>query len=111
MTIHTAQHPDDLRCPYCKGVISIPPQLFKDSFCQPQISERSFAVSFMDSCPVGAYGICDNARSEGVAYRQAIHYYSDPDDQPVLKAWCEQFSDGTWRTPAQAVQKGGDGAK
>ncbi len=27
MTIHTAQHPDELRCPYCKEPISIPPQL------------------------------------------------------------------------------------
>lgn len=100
---------DQLPVRMCQQNISIPPQLFNDSFCQPQISERSFAVSFMDSCPAGAYGICDNARSEGVAYRQAIHYYSDPDDQAVLKAWCEQFSDGQWRTPEQIDQKEGAG--
>src|SRR5690554_7691351 len=65
----------------CQQNISIPPQLFEDSFCQPQIAERSFDISFVEQCPEGAYGICDNAQSEGVAYRQAIHYYSEPGDQ------------------------------
>jgi len=83
----------------CQQNISIPPQLFEDSFCQPQIAERSFDISFVEQCPEGAYGICDNAQSEGVAYRQAIHYYSEPGDQPVLQAYCEQFSQGQWRTP------------
>ncbi len=90
---------DDLPIRMCQQNISIPPHLFKGSFCQPQISERSFAVSYMDSCPEGAYGVCESARSEGVAYRQSIHYYSDPDDQPVLQAYCEQFSQGQWRSP------------
>lgn len=85
----------------CQQNISIPPQLFNDSFCQPQLTERSFAISFIEQCPAGAYGICDNARSQGVAYRQAIHYYSEPNDQPVLQAYCEQFSQGQWRTPAE----------
>ena len=54
---------------------------------------------FLERCPEGAYGICDSARSEGVAYRQSIHYYSEPDDRPLLQTWCEQFNDGQWRTP------------
>lgn len=90
---------DQLPIRMCQQNISIPPQLFRDSFCQPQIADRSFEVSFMDNCPEGAYGICADARSEGVAYRQSIHYYSEPDDGPVLKAYCEQFSDGSWQSP------------
>lgn len=100
---------DQLPVRMCQQNISIPESLFEDSFCQPQIPERSFEVRFMESCPAGAYGVCDNARSEGVAYRQAIHYYSDPDDRPVLQAYCEQFSDGQWRVPDPADQNGGGG--
>lgn len=90
---------DALPIRMCQQNISIPPQLFTDSFCQPQIAERSFDISFLEQCPEGAYGICDDAQSEGVAYRQSIHYYSEPGDEPVLKAYCEQFSQGRWRTP------------
>lgn len=90
---------DQLPVRMCQQNISIPANLFRDSFCQPQIPDRSFEVSFVERCPEGAYGICDNARSEGVAYRQSIHYYSEPDDQPLLQTWCEQFNDGQWRTP------------
>lgn len=98
---------DQVAIRMCQQNISIPPQLFKGSFCQPQIAERSFEVSFMENCPAGAYGVCDDARSEGVGYRQAIHYYSDPADQPVLQAYCEKFSQGQWRTLEGDDQKGG----
>lgn len=81
----------------CQQNINIPVQLFRDSFCQPQIVDRRFDVSFLDNCPQGAYGVCAGARSEGVAYRQSIHYYSDPADEPVLRAYCERFSDGQWQ--------------
>lgn len=90
---------DDTPIRLCQQNINIPDKLFTDSFCQPQIPDRRFEISFIDTCPEGAYGVCDNARSEGVAYRQAIHYYSEPVDQPVLKAYCEQFSQGEWLTP------------
>lgn len=100
---------DQLPIRMCQQNISIPAPLFEDSFCQPQIADRSFEVSYRDNCPEGAYGVCDNARSEGVAYRQAIHYYSDPDDQPVLQAYCEQFSDGQWVVPQPTDQNGGGG--
>lgn len=89
---------DQLPIRMCQQNISIPQQLFRESFCQPQIADRHFNISFMDSCPEGAYGICAEARSEGVAYRQSIHYYSDADDEPVLQAYCEQFSDGKWQS-------------
>lgn len=80
----------------CQQNLSIPPQLFRDSFCQPQIHQREFSVEMLDSCPAGAYGICEQSSSEGVAYRQSIHYYSDPDDAPYLKIWCEEHTDGNW---------------
>lgn len=98
---------DQVAIRMCQQNINIPPPLFRDSFCQPQIPERSFEVEFMEACPPGAYGICDSARSQGVAYSQTIHYYSDPDDQPVLKAYCEQFSQGQWRDVETPVQNGG----
>lgn len=100
---------DQLPIRMCQQNITIPPQLFEGSFCQPQIPDRSFEVSFLETCPSGAYGVCDNASSEGVAYRQAIHYYSDPDDRPVLQAYCEQFSDGQWLTPESADNQNGGG--
>lgn len=100
---------DELPIRMCQQNINIPAQLFRDSFCQPQITERSFSVSFMVSCPEGAYGVCENARSEGVAYRQAIHYYSEPDDEPVLQAYCEQFSQGQWRSAEPTADQNGGG--
>ena len=98
---------DQLPVRMCQQNINIPDTLFKDSFCQPHIPDREFNISFMESCPTGAYGICDNAQSEGVAYRQAIHYYSNPDDQPMLQGYCEQFSKGNWRSPDSSDQKAG----
>lgn len=83
----------------CQQNQSIPPQLFEGSFCQPQIADRRFKVTMVESCPSGAYGVCEGARTEGVAYQQHIHYYSEPDDTPVLRAYCEQISQGTWRFP------------
>lgn len=83
----------------CQQNISIPPHLFTGSFCQPHIPERTFEISLIEACPAGAYGVCEGARSEGVGYRQSIHYYSDPDDAAVLRAYCEKISSGTWRFP------------
>lgn len=101
---------DQLPIRLCQQNISIPAQLFRDSFCQPQIPDRSFTVSLMDSCPQGAYGVCLGAQSQGVGYRQSIHYYTDPADEPVLKAYCEQFSAGTWQAGDRSATQnlGGD---
>ncbi|UAW98392.1 NADH:ubiquinone oxidoreductase [Halopseudomonas nanhaiensis] len=81
----------------CQQNQSIPPQLFESSFCQPQIPDREFDVRMMEDCPSGAYGVCEGARTPGVAYQQSIHYYSEPDDTPVLRAYCEEISQGAWR--------------
>lgn len=83
----------------CQQNISIPDTLFSSSFCQPQIPDRTFNIDFMDQCPTGAYGICEGAKAQGVAYEQSIHYYSDATDAPVLKAYCERISEGTWQEP------------
>lgn len=83
----------------CQQNISIPDTLFSGSFCQPQITDRTFDIEFVDSCPGGAYGVCVGAKAEGVAYEQSIHYYSDPADAPVLKSYCEKISKGSWQTP------------
>lgn len=90
---------DQLPIRLCQQNISIPPSLFNDSFCQPNIPDRSFDIAFTETCPSGAYGVCSGAKSPGVAYEQAIHYYSDADDAPVLKAYCEQISGGQWEVP------------
>lgn len=90
---------DQLPIRMCQQNINIPPSLFTDSFCQPQIPDRSFEVDFTDQCPQGAYGVCVGAKTPGVAYEQAIHYYSDAGDAPILKAYCEDISDGRWETP------------
>lgn len=83
----------------CQQNISIPETLFTGSFCQPKIPDRSFDIEFVDTCPTGAYGVCAGARAEGVGYEQSIHYYSDAGDAPVLKAYCEKISKGTWQEP------------
>lgn len=88
----------------CQENISIPENLFQDSFCQPVIPDRSFVINQIKSCPAGAYGVCEGARTEGVAYQQSIHYYSNPSDAPVLKAYCEQISQGQWIEPTGSAQ-------
>lgn len=90
---------DELPIRMCQQNISIPETLFNNSFCQPQIPDRRFDITLLDTCPAGAYGICQGAKAQGVAYEQSIHYYSDPADAPVLKGYCEQISKGVWQDP------------
>lgn len=90
---------DQLPIRLCQQNINIPPALFTGSFCQPHIPGRHFDVVLTDECPAGAYGVCTGAKTPGVAYQQTIHYYSDADDAPVLKAYCESISAGRWQTP------------
>ncbi len=92
---------DEFPIRLCQQNMTIPDNLFHDSFCQPQIPDRSFAVSQVESCPDGAYGVCSGAHTEGVGYQQSIFYYSDPDDAPYLKVYCEEISQGEWQVPDQ----------
>ena len=80
----------------CQENMSIPQDLFETSFCQPDIPDRSFHIQSVETCPAGYYGICEGARAQGVGYQQSIHYYSNADDAPVLKAYCEKISQGRW---------------
>ena len=90
---------DQLPIRLCQANRSIPDGLFEQQFCQPRIPGREFRIQMQDSCPGDAYGICRGAHTEGVAYQQDIHYYTAPDDAPVLKAYCEQISGGRWHQP------------
>ena len=83
----------------CQENITIPQNLFTENFCQPSIPDRSFAISTVDACPGGAYGVCEGSRTEGVGYQQSIYYYSNANDAPVLKAYCEKISRGSWVEP------------
>ncbi|OWL88632.1 NADH:ubiquinone oxidoreductase [Halopseudomonas aestusnigri] len=90
---------DQLPVRMCQQNGTIPPALFEQQFCQPRIPGREFRIQMQDSCPGDAYGVCRGAHTEGVAYQQDIHYYTAPDDAPVLKAYCEQISGGRWDQP------------
>ncbi|HDZ58359.1 MAG TPA: NADH:ubiquinone oxidoreductase [Pseudomonas xinjiangensis] len=90
---------DDVPIRLCQQNVTIPKSLFEGSFCRPQIPNRSFEVTMTERCPTGAYGICKDSQTEGVAYQQSIHYYSDPADAPVLSAYCTQISKGIWEEP------------
>ncbi|QIB50481.1 NADH:ubiquinone oxidoreductase [Pseudomonas sp. OIL-1] len=83
----------------CQENMTIPQDLFENSFCQPDIPERSFKIEMVDTCPTGAYGICEGSRTDGVGYQQSIYYYSNASDAPVLKAYCEKISRGRWVEP------------
>ena len=85
----------------CQQNMTIPQHLFADNFCHPQIPDRSFEITMVDECPAEAYGICAGSHTDGVGYQQSIFYYSDPNDAPVLKAYCEKVSKGAWQSPAQ----------
>jgi len=83
----------------CQRNVSIPEELFRSGFCQPQLKDQQVRVEFVEQCPEGAYGVCAGARAGGVAYRQDIHYYGVASDARYLKPFCEQQSGGQWRTP------------
>lgn len=80
----------------CQQNRSIPPNLFKSGFCQPQLKGQKVEVSFVEQCPIGAFGICRNAAAGGPAYRQDIHYYGVPSDARLLKPYCERQVKGVW---------------
>lgn len=81
----------------CEQNVSIPPQLFHDSFCQPQLPGQKVEVSFVEQCPGGAFGACRNARVTNLTYQEDIHYYGVASDARVLKLACEQQYKGVWQ--------------
>lgn len=83
----------------CQENISIPPKMFRDSFCQPQLSGQKVATQFSRQCPTGAFGVCNNAQVANMPYRENIHYYGVASDAAYLKPFCEGQSKGQWVTP------------
>ena len=80
----------------CQQNRSIPPNLFRSGFCQPELKGQKVDVSFVEQCPVGAFGVCRNARVGGTPYQQDIHYYGVAEDAAYLKPFCESQSKGVW---------------
>lgn len=83
----------------CQQNRNIPKKLFREGFCQPQLKDQKVEVTFADSCPSGAFGICENAQAQGAPYRQDIHYYGVASDARILEPFCETQSKGQWRKP------------
>ena len=83
----------------CQQNRTIPPKLFKEGFCRPNLPGQQVEVQFMAQCPRGAYGICRGARVERMPYEQDIHYYGVASDAAYLKPFCEQNSQGQWILP------------
>ncbi|MFP6847669.1 MAG: NADH:ubiquinone oxidoreductase [Pseudomonas sp.] len=79
----------------CQQNRSIPPNLFRSGFCQPQMKGQKVAVDFVEQCPTGAFGVCRNATVGGF-YKQDIHYYGVANDANYLKPFCEKQSKGVW---------------
>ncbi|MBD8603969.1 NADH:ubiquinone oxidoreductase [Pseudomonas sp. CFBP 8771] len=83
----------------CQQNRTIPPKLFKEGFCRPNLPGQQVEVQFLAQCPQGAYGICRGARVERMPYEQDIHYYGVASDAAYLKPFCEQNSQGQWILP------------
>ena len=83
----------------CQQNRNIPPKLFADGFCQPNLAGQKVDVQYVDQCPGGAFGICSNAQVANMPYRQDIHYYGVATDAAYLQPYCEGQSQGTWLKP------------
>lgn len=95
--VHTQGKDVDVKV--CQQNRTIPEKLFREGFCQPQLKDQKVEVTYAESCPSGAFGVCENAQTQGVPYRQDIHYYGVASDARVLQPFCEQQSNGHWRKP------------
>lgn len=83
----------------CQENLTIPPELFHDGFCKPQLKDQKVEVSYVDQCPTGSFGQCSNAQVANMPYRQNIHYYGVASDAAFLRPFCEQQSKGVWKAP------------
>ncbi len=83
----------------CQSNVDIPAQLFREGFCAPHLDGQKTRVEFVEHCPEGAFGICRDARSSGVPYRQDIHYYGVASDARFLAPACAQQNQGHWEKP------------
>ncbi|MFJ3521441.1 NADH:ubiquinone oxidoreductase [Pseudomonas sp. NPDC090203] len=81
----------------CQENLNIPPDLFRNGFCKPQLKDQKVEVAYMEQCPSGSFGQCSNAQVANMPYRQNIHYYGVASDAAFLKPFCEQQSKGVWK--------------
>jgi len=82
----------------CQQNRSIPTQLFRSGFCQPQMPGQKVEVTFVEQCPIGAFGVCRDAKVVNTPYRQDIHYYGVATDAAYLKPFCQGQSKGIWQS-------------
>jgi hypothetical protein len=83
----------------CQANRTIPPRLFHDGFCKPELAGQKTEVTFLEQCPTGAFGVCNNAQVANMPYREDIHYYGVASDALYLKPFCEGQSQGKWVAP------------
>ncbi len=87
---------NNLEVKLCQHNRSIPANLFANGFCQPRLAGQKTEVSFSDTCPAGAFGVCRNAQTTGAPYQQDIYYYGVASDARYLRPACQQQNRGTW---------------
>ena len=80
----------------CQQNRSIPATMFREGFCAPQLKGQQVTVSFVEQCPIGAFGLCRDAQVAGTLYRQDVHYYGVASDARLLKPACERQYRGVW---------------
>ncbi len=90
---------DHLDVKVCQENRNIPEHLFTEGFCRPQLKDQKVEVTYVDRCPAGAFGICNDAHVDNMPYRQDVHYYGVASDARFLKPFCETRSAGKWTTP------------
>ncbi|WP_028238914.1 hypothetical protein [Stutzerimonas azotifigens] len=89
-------HDERIEVKLCQSNISIPDELFRSGFCQPEMPGQTVEVTFVEACPEGAFGVCRNAQVSNLPYRQDIHYYGVASDARYLQPACETQSQGRW---------------
>lgn len=89
-------HGEQVELKICQQNRSIPPNLFRKGFCQPNLKGQQVRVSFVEQCPVGYFGACRNAQTGSLPYRQDIYYYGVSTDARYLQPACERMSRGIW---------------
>ena len=93
--VHSQSNKVDVKV--CQENLNIPPDLFHDGFCKPQLKDQKVEVTYSQECPAGSFGQCSNAQVANMPYRQNIHYYGVASDAAFLKPFCEQQSKGVWK--------------
>ena len=57
--VHSSGNRVDVKL--CQQNRSLPSEMFKSGFCQPQLKGQKVEVEFVEQCPGGAFGVCRNA--------------------------------------------------